>query len=153
MRHNLFNNNVELEIQNEDMATHASKITTEMRKLNFNQDALTVYNQIRAFAPQPSAWFAFKNERIKIPHMGWNKVHLSTSHPLWNKIDSDSRFYFVHSFYAEVANKNLVMATSTHGEEFTCAIAKDNVFAVQFHPEKSSKLGLQLLKNFISWNI
>ncbi|MDA9210649.1 imidazole glycerol phosphate synthase subunit HisH [Methylophilaceae bacterium] len=94
-----------------------------------------------------------KNERIKIPHMGWNKVHLSTSHPLWNKIDSDSRFYFVHSFYAEVANKNLVMATSTHGEEFTCAIAKDNVFAVQFHPEKSSKLGLQLLKNFISWNI
>lgn len=94
-----------------------------------------------------------KNERIKIPHMGWNKVHLSTSHPLWNKIDSDSRFYFVHSFYAEVANKNLVMATTTHGEEFTCAIAKDNVFAVQFHPEKSSKLGLQLLKNFISWNI
>ena len=94
-----------------------------------------------------------KNERIKIPHMGWNKVHLSTSHPFWNKIDSDSRFYFVHSFYAEVANKNLVMATSTHGEEFTCAIAKDNVFAVQFHPEKSSKLGLQLLKNFISWNI
>ena len=94
-----------------------------------------------------------KNERIKIPHMGWNKVHLSTSHPLWNKIDSDSRFYFVHSFYAEVTNKNLVMATSTHGEEFTCAIAKDNVFAMQFHPEKSSKLGLQLLKNFISWNI
>ena len=94
-----------------------------------------------------------KNERIKKPHMGWNKVHLSTSHPLWNKIDSDSRFYFVHSFYAEVANKNLVMATTTHGEEFTCAIAKDNVFAVQFHPEKSSKLGLQLLKNFISWNI
>ena len=94
-----------------------------------------------------------KNERIKIPHMGWNKVHLSTSHPLWNKIDSDSRFYFVHSFYAEVANKNLVMATTTHGEEFTCAIAKDNIFAVQFHPEKSSKLGLQLLKNFISWNI
>ena len=62
----LFNNNFALEIQNEDKVTYASKITTEMRKLNFNQDALTVYNHIRAFAPQPSAWFAFKNERIKI---------------------------------------------------------------------------------------
>ncbi|MDB4040133.1 imidazole glycerol phosphate synthase subunit HisH [Methylophilaceae bacterium] len=94
-----------------------------------------------------------KNERIKIPHMGWNKVHLSNPHPMWNKIDSESRFYFVHSFYAEVKNQSLVMATSSHGEKFTCAIAKDNIFAVQFHPEKSSELGLQLLKNFISWNI
>ena len=72
---------------------------------------------------------------------------------MWNKIDSDSRFYFVHSFYAEVTNKSLEMATSSHGKKFTCAIAKDNIFAVQFHPEKSSELGLQLLKNFISWNI
>jgi glutamine amidotransferase len=94
-----------------------------------------------------------KNERIKIPHMGWNKVFLSNPHPMWNKIDSDSRFYFVHSFYAEVKDKSLVMATSSHGEKFTCAIAKDNIFAVQFHPEKSSELGLQLLNNFISWNI
>ena len=94
-----------------------------------------------------------KNERIKIPHMGWNKVHLSNPHRMWNQIDSDSRFYFVHSFYAEVKDKSLVMATSSHGEKFTCAIAKDNIFAVQFHPEKSSELGLQLLKNFISWNI
>jgi len=94
-----------------------------------------------------------KNERIKIPHMGWNKVHQSSPHPMWNKVDSDSRFYFVHSFYAEVNNESLVMATSNHGEKFTCAIAKDNIFAVQFHPEKSSELGLQLLKNFISWDI
>ena len=94
-----------------------------------------------------------KNERIKIPHMGWNKVLQSNPHPMWNKIDSDSRFYFVHSFYAEVKDKSLVMATSSHGEKFTCAIAKDNIFAVQFHPEKSSELGLQLLNNFISWNI
>jgi len=94
-----------------------------------------------------------KNERIKIPHMGWNNVHQSNPHPMWNKIDTDSRFYFVHSFYAEVANKSLEMATSSHGEKFTCAIAKDNIFAVQFHPEKSSKLGLQLLNNFISWSI
>jgi len=94
-----------------------------------------------------------KNERIKIPHMGWNNVHLSSPHPMWEKIDSDSRFYFVHSFYADISNKSLEMATANHGEKFTCAIAKDNIFAVQFHPEKSSELGLQLLKNFISWNI
>ena len=93
------------------------------------------------------------DERIKIPHMGWNKVNQSKAHPMWHKVGTDSRFYFVHSFYAEVENQNLVMATSSHGEKFTCAIAKDNIFAVQFHPEKSSKLGLQLLNNFISWDI
>ena len=111
---------------------------------------------VNGFGLLPGAVKRFQlneNERIKIPHMGWNKVHLSNSHPMWNKIDSDSRFYFVHSFYAEVANKSLEMATSSHGKKFTCAIAKDNIFAVQFHPEKSSELGLQLLKNFISWNI
>ena len=111
---------------------------------------------VNGFGLLPGAVKRFQlneNERIKIPHMGWNKVHLSNSHPMWNKIDSDSRFYFVHSFYAEVTNKSLEMATSSHGKKFTCAIAKDNIFAVQFHPEKSSELGLQLLKNFISWNI
>lgn len=111
---------------------------------------------VNGFGLLPGAVKRFQlneNERIKIPHMGWNKVHLSNTHPMWNKIDSDSRFYFVHSFYAEVTNKSLEMATSSHGEKFTCAIAKDNIFAVQFHPEKSSELGLQLLKNFISWNI
>ena len=84
--------------------------------------------------------------------MGWNKVSIINSHPMWNKIDTDHRFYFVHSFYAETTNKSLIMATSSHGDEFTCAIAKDNIFAVQFHPEKSSQLGLQLLNNFISWD-
>ena len=94
-----------------------------------------------------------EKQKIKIPHMGWNKVNQSKAHPMWHKVGADSRFYFVHSFYAEVENQNLVMATSSHGEKFTCAIAKDNIFAVQFHPEKSSKLGLQLLNNFISWDI
>ena len=111
---------------------------------------------VNGFGLLPGAVKRFQlneNERIKIPHMGRNKVHLSNTHPMWNKIDSDSRVYFVHSFYAEVTNKSLEMATSSHGEKFTCAIAKDNIFAVQFHPEKSSELGLQLLKNFISWNI
>ena len=93
-----------------------------------------------------------QKERIKIPHMGWNKVRILNSHPMWKKIDTDNRFYFVHSFYAETTNKSLIMATSDHGEEFTSAIAKDNIFAVQFHPEKSSDLGLQLLNNFILWD-
>ena len=94
-----------------------------------------------------------KKERIKIPHMGWNRVSIKNSHPLWNKIDTDHRFYFVHSFYAETTNENLIMATSSHGGEFTSAIAKDNIFAVQFHPEKSQNLGLQLYKNFLDWKI
>jgi glutamine amidotransferase len=111
---------------------------------------------VRGFGLLPGVVKRFElsqKERIKIPHMGWNKVDLTNSHPMWNKIDADNRFYFVHSFYAEVTDKNLVMATSNHGEKFTSAIAKDNIFAVQFHPEKSSKLGLQLLNNFINWDI
>jgi len=110
---------------------------------------------VKGFGLLPGIVKRFKknqNERIKIPHMGWNRVHQSNLHPMWNKIDLDSRFYFVHSFYAEVTDENLIMATSEHGENFTSAIAKDNIFAVQFHPEKSSKLGLQLLNNFISWD-
>jgi|TARA_B100000768_G_scaffold181406_2_gene204259 glutamine amidotransferase len=111
---------------------------------------------VRGFGLFPGVVKRFElsqKERIKIPHMGWNKVDLTNSHPMWNKIDADNRFYFVHSFYAEVTDKNLVMGTSNHGEKFTSAIAKDNIFAVQFHPEKSSKLGLQLLNNFINWDI
>jgi glutamine amidotransferase len=94
-----------------------------------------------------------KQERIKIPHMGWNKVQQSKNHPMWNNINSGSSFYFVHSFYASDVKKEYVTGTTNHGEEFTCAIAKENIFAAQFHPEKSSELGLQLLDNFISWKI
>jgi glutamine amidotransferase len=94
-----------------------------------------------------------KQVRIKIPHMGWNKVHQSKNHPMWNNINPGSSFYFVHSFYASGVKKEYVTGTTSHGEEFTCAIAKENIFAAQFHPEKSAELGLQLLDNFISWKI
>lgn len=94
-----------------------------------------------------------KQERIKIPHMGWNNVQQSKNHPMWKNIKSGSSFYFVHSFYASDVKKEHVTGTTNHGEEFTCAIAKENIFAAQFHPEKSSELGLQLLDNFISWKI
>ena len=92
-----------------------------------------------------------EGQRLKIPHMGWNKVQQHT-HPLWRDIAQDSRFYFVHSYYAQLDENSSIAATSDYPEEFTCAIAKDNVFAVQFHPEKSQTVGLQLLKNFLHWD-
>ncbi|MGR9086387.1 MAG: imidazole glycerol phosphate synthase subunit HisH [Gammaproteobacteria bacterium] len=88
---------------------------------------------------------------LKIPHMGWNQVH-QIPHPLWHNIPQDSRFYFVHSYYAEPDDSSVVAATTEYPEAFACAIAEDNVFAVQFHPEKSQAAGLQLLKNFLNWD-
>ena len=89
--------------------------------------------------------------RLKIPHMGWNQVK-QYSHPLWEKIGQDSRFYFVHSYYAVPDEAAVVAATADYPEAFACALARDNVFAVQFHPEKSQTVGLQLLKNFLGWD-
>lgn len=92
-----------------------------------------------------------KGERLKIPHMGWNQV-IQKKHPLWAGIPQNSRFYFVHSYYVKPDNENDTIATTEYPEAFTSALAKDNIFAVQFHPEKSQALGLQLLKNFLSWD-
>jgi glutamine amidotransferase len=89
--------------------------------------------------------------RLKIPHMGWNKVN-QKPHPLWEGIPQNSRFYFVHSYYAKPDNEEETIATTDYPQAFTSALAKDNIFAVQFHPEKSQKIGLQLLKNFLSWD-
>jgi len=88
---------------------------------------------------------------LKIPHMGWNEVAQSRSHPLWADIADRSRFYFVHSYYPAPADSALVAGTCDYGAPFTCAVARDNIFAVQFHPEKSQSAGLQLLSNFVSW--
>ena len=90
--------------------------------------------------------------RLKIPHMGWNQVHQRGEHPMWKDIPMDSRFYFVHSYYAVPAQVNDVAATTPYGLDFASVIARDNVFAVQFHPEKSQHAGLQLLSNFVGWN-
>lgn len=92
-----------------------------------------------------------QGERLKIPHMGWNQVHYRP-HPLWNNIPQDSRFYFVHSYYAQPENSAITSATSEYPNTFTCALAEKNVFAVQFHPEKSQAVGLQLLHNFLHWD-
>jgi imidazole glycerol-phosphate synthase subunit HisH len=88
---------------------------------------------------------------LKIPHIGWNEVLQGRSHPLWAGIPDRSRFYVVHSYYPAPRDAALTAATSVYGAPFTCAIARDNIFAVQFHPEKSQSAGLQLLSNFVRW--
>ena len=90
-------------------------------------------------------------EKLKIPHMGWNGVTQVIDHPLWHNIKNHSRFYFVHSYYIDPIDKNIIAGTTQYGHEFVSSIAKDNVFAVQCHPEKSAQDGLQLLKNFVQW--
>jgi len=89
--------------------------------------------------------------RFKVPHMGWNQVHQITRHPLWEGIPQDTRFYFVHSYYVETASPEPAAAYSLYPFPFTCAVARDNIFAVQFHPEKSQEAGLKLLRNFVHW--
>jgi glutamine amidotransferase len=88
---------------------------------------------------------------LKIPHIGWNEVVQARPHPLWAGIPDRSRFYFVHSYYPAPRDAALTAATAVYGAPFTCAIARDNIFAVQFHPEKSQSAGLQLLSNFVRW--
>ena len=88
---------------------------------------------------------------LKVPHMGWNQVN-HNNHRLWTDIPQDSRFYFVHSFYVRAEDQALVAATCDYGLLFHAALAQDNLFAVQFHPEKSHTAGLQLLKNFLHWD-
>jgi imidazole glycerol-phosphate synthase subunit HisH len=90
--------------------------------------------------------------RFKVPQMGWNRVQQAQSHPLWNGIADNSYFYFVHSYYAVPANSAHIFGETSYGEIFCCAVGQDNIFATQFHPEKSASAGLQLYKNFVHWN-
>lgn len=90
--------------------------------------------------------------RLKIPHMGWNQVHQQNDHPLWSDIPTDSRFYFVHSYYALPEREEDIAAMTPYGIDFASVLARENIFAVQFHPEKSQHAGLQLLSNFVRWN-
>lgn len=89
---------------------------------------------------------------LKIPHMGWNEVWQVSPHPLWRGIPDGARFYFVHSYYCDPADAALAAGRTHYPHAFTSAIARDNIFATQFHPEKSSVAGLTLLSNFASWN-
>jgi glutamine amidotransferase len=119
-----------------------------------------------------------QGNKLKVPHMGWNQVHrgvnprlpqgvetvalpptggkleggVTPEHPLWSGIEQDVRFYFVHSYYVQPREEAIAQATSDYPQPFVCAIARDNLFAVQFHPEKSAAAGLKLLQNFVNWN-
>jgi glutamine amidotransferase len=92
-----------------------------------------------------------QGNKLKVPHMGWNNVNQSQDHALWHNIDQDSRFYFVHSYYVEAVNNPNVFATCDYGKQFAASVQQGNLFAVQFHPEKSADAGLQLLSNFCQW--
>ena len=90
--------------------------------------------------------------RFKVPQMGWNRVRQLKPHPMWAGVADDSYFYFVHSYYAVPANPEHALAETVYGLPFCCAAGRDNIFATQFHPEKSASAGLQLYKNFVHWN-
>ncbi len=104
--------------------------------------------QVKLFQPAKNA----DGEKLKVPHMGWNQVHQTCPHPLWKGIEQNSRFYFVHSFYAVPEDKRVIAGTSAYPDDFAAALYKDNIFAAQFHPEKSQRAGLQLLENFVNWD-
>jgi glutamine amidotransferase len=106
--------------------------------------------RVRRFAAE--GLVAADGRRLKVPHMGWNRVHQARAHPLWAGIPEGERFYFVHSYVVEPADPELVAGTTDYPGPFTCAVAKARLFAVQFHPEKSHAGGLKLLSNFVSWD-
>jgi len=105
--------------------------------------------RVKRFPPQ--AMKDAQGGRLKVPHMGWNQVMQAEAHALWRGIADASRYYFVHSFYVEAGSPELVAGYSIYAFPFTCAVAQDNIFAVQFHPEKSQAAGLALLANFVTW--
>ncbi len=107
--------------------------------------------QVKAFDP---TWVDTQGATIKVPHMGWNTIsEMDLAHPLWQGIEDNSHFYFVHSYYCAPADSTQVAASCDYGQPFCASVIKDNLFATQFHPEKSHKAGLQLLKNFVEWNV
>ena len=93
-----------------------------------------------------------QGDKLKVPHMGWNQVHQTRAHPLFAGVAQDARFYFVHSYYFAPSDANIVLGSSDYPESFACVVGRDNVFATQFHTEKSHDAGLQLLQNFMLWD-
>jgi glutamine amidotransferase len=102
--------------------------------------------RVRRFPPDVMA-----AQGLKVPHMGWNEVAQAEPHPLWAGIDAGARFYFVHSYYVEPAAPDAIAGSTVYGLPFTSAVARANIFATQFHPEKSAQAGLRLLANFMDW--
>ena len=90
--------------------------------------------------------------RYKVPQMGWNEVYQTAPHPIWSGVPDGAYFYFVHSYYACPSDPRHIAGETDYGSRFTCALARDNIFATQFHPEKSAEHGLALYRNFLHWN-
>jgi glutamine amidotransferase len=127
------------------------QVLMEYSEENQGTDCLGVYRgKVRYFGDEMID--PVSGLRLKIPHMGWNQIHQARHHPLWESIDQDSRFYFVHSYYVDPVDDALIAGETDYGRVFTSVIARDNVFAIQAHPEKSAAAGLQLLRNFTRWN-
>ena len=128
------------------------QVLLEKSEENDGVDCLGLYKgEVKNFANIISERDA-QGERLKIPQMGWNQIHQKNDHPLWHGIESGARFYFVHSYYVQPEDDALITGETEFGIAYASAITKDNVFAIQAHPEKSADDGLQLLKNFTQWD-
>jgi glutamine amidotransferase len=115
---------------------------------NGGVDGINLFpSQVRFFGDE----LVEQGERLKVPHMGWNEVWQTVDHPMWHKIPDGDRFYFVHSFYVEADGNADIAGRTRYGVDLAAAVARDNIFAAQFHPEKSARAGLQLLENFTNW--
>ncbi|WP_435949904.1 imidazole glycerol phosphate synthase subunit HisH [Psychrobacter sp. DM8] len=119
---------------------------------NGSTDCLGILQgNVEAFDP---SWVDEQGATIKVPHMGWNTItDMDLAHPLWNGIEDNAHFYFVHSYYCAPNDESQIAAICDYGQPFCASIIKDNLFATQFHPEKSHTAGLQLLKNFVEWDV
>ena len=102
--------------------------------------------------PGKTVRFKLQEKSLKIPHIGWNNVKITQPHPLLEGIEKEDEFYFVHSYYPQPAKKENIFAVADYGGDFCCAVGTKNYFAVQFHPEKSGRLGLQMLQRFAKWD-
>lgn len=126
------------------------QVLIDFSEENEGTDCLSLYpGQVKYFGDCHQDADANK---LKVPHIGWNNLAQKKAHPLWHAIADNERFYFVHSYYVACTDNHLIVAECDYGFTFTSAIAKDNVFALQCHPEKSAKAGLQLLTNFVEWD-
>ncbi|MDH5544073.1 MAG: imidazole glycerol phosphate synthase subunit HisH [Gammaproteobacteria bacterium] len=122
----------------------------DMSEENDNTECLGVFpGKVRFFGTDMRD---ASGQRLKVPHMGWNQVRQRVDHPMWSGIEQDTRFYFVHSYYCEPQDESIIAGSCDYGKSFAASLYRDNLFAVQFHPEKSHNAGLQLLKNFTTWS-
>ena len=120
---------------------------------NGGVDCLNIIpGNVERFTDDLSDPTASDDEHLKIPHMGWNQVHQQIKHPLWQNIPQNQRFYFVHSYFVVPQSPDPVAGSTVYGHPLCVALAADNIFATQFHPEKSADAGLQLFHNFINWD-